>query len=170
MNTLAWLMGAIAAITLSTPSFADMRVQFVEGAPKDRFVMTNLGDCALGAGQIVIDFTDSRAGLIFDVSGSGAGVEVYQPFEVTQGAQYLVAQPTISDGDQRAVLDISGLDVNGSIAFTIDVDDTIGTRAITVADSEMHGTVYSLRSGGDTQSAVIDTGSQAVIATPDCGA
>lgn len=120
--------------------------------------------------QFEIDFTDSNAGLIFDVTNSGAGVEVFQPFEITAGGQHLVAQPTISDGDQTALLDITGLGQNKTLAFTIDVDDTIGTRAITVANSEISGTRFSLYAAGHTYSTVMKAGTATTIETPDCDA
>ncbi|MBT0958713.1 aggregation factor core [Alphaproteobacteria bacterium KMM 3653] len=168
MKTLALPLGILGIFALSSPTFADLRVEFIEGAPKDRFVMTNLGDCALGKGQFEIDFTGSSAGLVFDVTSEGAGVEVFQPFEVTAGAENLTEQPKITDGDQRAVLDISGLGADETIAFTIDVDDTIGTRAITVADSEINGTTVSLTAEGRRFSAVMEDEAQVLLTTPDC--
>jgi len=167
MNKLAF--GAFWTIALSSNALADIHVKFIEGAPKDRFVITNVSDCALGAGRFEIDFEDSNAGLIFDVTGSGAGVEVFQPFEVTSGAEYLLAEPTISDGDQRAVLDMSGLGANEIIAFTIDVDDTIGTRAITVGDGEFTGTTVSFYADGTTYSEVIGDHAQVSLTSPPCG-
>lgn len=170
MNKLAFAISTVGAVVISSASLADLEVQFIEGAPKDRFVITNVSDCALIAGQFKIDFTTSNAGLIFDVTDSGAGVEVFQPFEVTAGVQNLVTQPSILDGDQRAILDISGLGMNESIAFTIDVDDTNGTRAITVADSEISGTAYSFSTGGNTYTVVVDAEAKVTLPTPDCDA
>ncbi|MEP3639970.1 MAG: aggregation factor core [Paracoccaceae bacterium] len=168
MKKLTLSLGVIGTVALSGPVAADLQVEFIEGAPKDRFVITNVGDCALGAGQFEIDFVNSSAGLIFDVTNEGAGVEVFQPFEVTSGAEYLTTQPSITDGDQRAVLGMSGLGVNETIAFTIDVDDTVGTRAITVADSEISGTTFSLNVGGSTFSAVMETKAKVMLTTPNC--
>ena len=102
MNKLAFAISTIGAVVISSASLADLEVQFIEGAPKDRFVITNVSDCALTAGQFKIDFTTSNAGLIFDVAEAGAGVEVFQPFEVTAGVHNLVTQPSIVDGDQLA--------------------------------------------------------------------
>ena len=170
MRKLTLSLSVFSAVALSSPATADLQVEFVEGAPKDRFVFTNVGDCALGAGQFEIDFVNSSAGLIFDVTNEGAGVEVFQPFEITVGSEYLTSQPLITDGDQRAILDISGLGVTETIAFTIDVDDTIGTRAITVADSEISGTTVSLHTDGSTYSAVMETKAQALLSTPNCDA
>ncbi|MCH2249148.1 MAG: aggregation factor core [Cognatishimia sp.] len=160
----------IGTIAVSSPSLADIRVEFIEGAPKDRFVFTNFSDCDIGAGVFKIDFTGSDAGLIFDVSGTGAGVEVFQPFELTSGAEFLNTLPTISDGDQLAILDISGLKTNASIAFTIDVDDTRGTRAITVADSEISGTTVSFQSESSTVSAVMEEEAEVKLSLQECDA
>ncbi|MEP1766316.1 MAG: aggregation factor core [Sulfitobacter sp.] len=168
MKKTALTLSSIAFFLLSTPSYADVQVQFMEGAPKDRFIITNVGDCDLGAAEFTIDFAASHAGLIFDVTGTGAGVEVFQPFEVTAGAQYLTAAPIISDGDQRATLSLKGLGQNEAIAFTIDVDDTNGTREITVTDGEIRGAIVSLVVNKTEYSAVMSSNSKAVIMTSDC--
>jgi len=168
MNKITLALCTVSAVATSSPSYADLQVRFIEGAPKDRFVITNVGDCGLGAAQFAIDFAETSAGLIFNTTGSGAGVEVFQPFEVTQGAQYLRSLPRVSDGDQRAMLDMTGLSINDSIAFTIDVDDTKGTRAITVSDSEISGTVVSLTVGKAAFSSVMDMRAQVILATPSC--
>ena len=170
MNKAVLALSAVSAISISSTALADLRVQFIEGAPKDRFVITNVGDCELSAGQLEINFVNSNAGLIFDVTGTGEGVEVFQPFEVTAGSRYLTAQPSIEDGDQRANLDMSGLGVDETIAFTIDVDDTIGTRAITVKNGEITGSTVSLYTDGTTYSAVMDAQAQVSLTTPTCGA
>jgi len=161
-------LSGLAALCLATPSFADVQVQFIEGAPKDRFTVKNVGACALGAGELTIDFAASDAGLIFDVTNTGAGVEVFQPFEVTAGAQYLTALPTFSDGDQRATLSMAGLGQDEMIAFTIDVDDTNGTREITVTDSEIRGATISLVTNKAEYSTIMDANAQVVINTPAC--
>ena len=160
----------LGTIAVSSPTLADVRVEFIEGAPKDRFVLTNFSECDIGAGIFKIDFTGSHAGLIFDVSGTGAGVEVFQPFELTSGAEFLNSLPTISDGDHLAVLDISGLKTNASIAFTIDVDDTRGARAITVSDSEISGTIVSFKSESTTVSAVMGDEAEVKLSVPKCDA
>lgn len=163
-----FFLGSLVALLLSSPSYADVQVQFVEGALKDRFVIENVGSCDLGPAEFTIDFAVSNAGLIFDVTDTGAGVEVFQPFEVTDGAQHLARLPMISDGDQRATLMMKGLAQNEKIAFTIDVDDTNGTREITVADSEISGTAVSLVADSTTFSAVMDNGAQVSIKTAPC--
>ena len=71
-----------SAMVVSTPAAADIVVRFDEGAPKDSFTITNADNCALPLTAITIDLAGSAAGLIFDVTGSGAGVSVFQPFQL----------------------------------------------------------------------------------------
>ena len=158
----------ICAVLFAAPSFADVRVQFFEGAPKDKFIITNEGACDIGATELIIDFSGSRAGLIFDVTASGAGVEVFQPFEVTEGANALASEPAIADGDQTATILIKNLDVNQRIAFTIDVDDTKGAREITVSDDEISGTTISLTTQGKQVLAVLGTNAEVLLTTGAC--
>ncbi|MEP6018167.1 MAG: aggregation factor core [Paracoccaceae bacterium] len=162
--------GAIAGLLMSSSAHADVKVQFIEGAPKDRFVITNVGECDWGARQLKIDFSASNGGLIFDVTGSGAGVEVFQPFEVTSGAGRLLEEPKVSDGDQIVSLDMSGLGLGETIEFTTDVDDTNGTREITVTNGEIDGTTVSVFIDGKTYSAKMDAYAEVLINASNCDA
>jgi hypothetical protein len=158
----------LIATLYTAPAFADVSVQFFEGAPKDRFVITNTDACDLGPATLVINFEGSRAGLIFDVTESGAGVEVFQPFEVITGENLLKKSPVISDGDKRTTLEMKSLAPLDQIAFTIDVDDTNGTREITVADDEIRGAEVSLHLLSNTYSAIIDAHAKVILDTPAC--
>lgn len=151
-------------LTIALPASADVVVTFAEGAPKDRFTVEMTGNCALGAEDVVIDLSGSTAGLVFDVTGAGAGVEVYQPFEVVSGQDLLSSQPVVRDGDQRVVLPLSGLPAGQTVAFTIDVDDTAGQREITVSGSEIAGA--TVRVAG--LSAPFGPDAVARLATEDC--
>ncbi len=153
---------AILALALcaATPSLADIRIDFDEGAPKDRFTITNVGGCSLEAMGVTLDISTSPSGLIFDVTGSGAGVEVFQPFELTSGASLLVTEPRVTDGQQSILLNLSGLGKDQSIAFTIDVDDTTSDRQITVSGSEIAGAEVRVDMSGETSVGVF--GSDAV--------
>ena len=159
---------AICAALSAVPSYADVRVQFLEGAPKDSFIITNEGACDIGPAELVIDFTETNAGLIFDVSGAGAGVEVFQPFEVTEGADLLTSLPAISDGDRTATLLIKTLGADQEIAFTIDVDDTGGAREITVSGDEMNGAMIFLTAQGKRVAALLGTNTDAILVTDAC--
>jgi len=132
---------SVVAVALSiAPALADVQVTFSEGAPKDRFTITNTGTCALGPVDVTIDLSGSSAGLVFDVTEQGAGVQVFQPFELVAGNSLLSSTPIVRDGDNSLTLGLTNLDQGQSVAFTIDVDDTIGAREITVSRSEISGT------------------------------
>ena len=163
-------LAAVLAV-LATPSLADMTVEFREGAPKDRFVFrTDTGVCQDGPFRITLDLAGSAAGLIFDVTGQGAGVEVYQPVELVEGAEIVAAMSRVEDGDAVIVLDLLALDAGQSVAFTVDVDDTLGGREITVSDSEIVGANVTLAAGGQTWSGTFSDRSIAQVDLPDCQA
>ena len=123
---------------------ADVKVTFVEGAPKDRFVIENLGNCSLTSETLKLNLASSQGKLIFDVTALGQGVEVFQPFEVVEGADFLAEMPSVIDGQRELSLQIEQLPQGGSIAFTIDVDDTISAREITVTDAEIMGATIAM--------------------------
>ena len=136
VKPLSFVFAALAAPSIAV---ADLRVSFIEGAPKDRFEIVNIGACALAGSSVLLDLSTSAAGLIFDVTDQGAGVEVFQPLEIVAGAEALVATPAVQDGQNQIQFDIASLSPGQAIGFTIDVDDTRGTRAITVSRSEIEG-------------------------------
>ncbi len=90
---------------LAQPALADITLRFQEGAPKDRFVISS-DTCPLQNVDVLIDLDGSAGGLIFDVTSAGAGVEVFQPVEIQNGA--VTAQPVV-DGDQQLTFRISSL-------------------------------------------------------------
>lgn len=152
---------ALSLLSLTAFSHADIRIQFDEGAPKDRFTISNLSGCDLASGTIMIDLSKSSAGLIFDTTGRGAGVEVYQPLEITQGKDMLVNTPSVSDGDNSIELAFNSFANGDAISFTIDVDDTIGQREITVSNAEISGAAFSMTSGRQNISGSFDETSSA---------
>lgn len=147
------LVGKLAAGTVlatfmgAMPALADVEVTFREGAPKDRFVIANKGACATGPMDITIDLAGSDAGLIFDVTDTGAGVEVFQPFVLVSGQAFVANTPAVQDGDNKVVLSLSNLMQDQPVAFTVDVDDTAGGREITVSGSEISGATISIAGG-----------------------
>lgn len=160
---------ALAAVLVApVAAHADLRVSFIEGAPKDRFVIVNDGDCALPAASVLVDLSTSAAGLVFDVTGAGAGVQVFQPFEITEGATALRSVPEVRDGQTEVQLDLLGLDAGQAVAFTIDVDDTLGQRAITVSRAEIEGATVTLMQGDAAQTAAFTTEAQAVLPLEVC--
>lgn len=134
-----------AALTVlwSTGALADLNIRFIEGAPKDRFKIENAGACTLTNSIVRLDMSGSEGALIFDVTASGAGVEVFQPLEITAGRDALETVPSVVDGQNTIALSIKTLAPGDVIAFTIDVDDTRGTREITVTGAEIAGATVS---------------------------
>ena len=79
MNKTALALSGLAIFYFSTPLFADVHVKFIEGAPKDRFEILNVGTCDLEAADLTIDFAASNAGLIFKIYLVPSSVEVKAP-------------------------------------------------------------------------------------------
>lgn len=162
----------VSAILVSLPVIssakADLVAQFDEGAPKDRFTFTNTGNCSIVGATVRLDLSGSRAGLIFDTTGSGAGVEVFQPLEIVSGAGSIIGVSEVNDGDTAMEIRVGELKSNASIAFTVDVDDTLGGREITVSDAEIAGAGVALVMGGRDTEAAFDSTTQAVLPIPDC--
>jgi len=139
-----WCMATIAT--------ADIVVSFDEGAPTDRFTILNDGACALVATDLVLDLGTSAAGLIFDTTDGGDGVQVFQPLTIVAGQEALAEVPKLRDGDNSLTLRLGRLEPGQSIAFTTDVDDTRGQRATVVSNAEIEGArVKIAQTGADAQ-------------------
>jgi len=76
--TLLSKLTALSCLTFMASASANVEVRFVESAPKDRFVVKNLGNCDLRDLTLEVDLGSSQGQLIFDTTASGAGVEVFQ--------------------------------------------------------------------------------------------
>lgn len=163
------LLAAVAtAALIATPSLADVNVAFQEGAPKDRFVLTNVGSCDLEIVDITLDLSSSASGIVFDVTGSGAGVEVFQPFEIVAGGEFVGGAPKVEDGDRAVTLQLNALPKGEAVAFTVDVDDTDGGREITVTDSEIQGATASVQTASWTASDAFGDNAEASVPVPAC--
>lgn len=117
--TFAWLFA------FSQYSQANIEVSFTESAPKDRFSIKNAGTCDLKQLIVNIDLTQSDGLLIFDTTAVGAGVEVFQPFEIRTGNLALHSTKAVQDGDTELTVKIDNIRPNETVSFTIDVDDTL---------------------------------------------
>ena len=134
---------------------ATIEVRFIESAPKDKFLFSNTGSCELAEAIATIDLTNTAGKLIFDTMGEGAGVEVFQPFEISEGEIELISSDRVIDGDTGLTVRISSFSPGVQVGFTIDVDDTLTDSdlgMIRVTDSEMSGGEVLLEANG--QSAV----------------
>ncbi|MEM7440093.1 MAG: aggregation factor core [Pseudomonadota bacterium] len=159
---------AFALTLMAGGAQANLNAAFIEGAPKDRFVFENAGDCAISDATIVLDLSTSPSGLIFDTTGAGAGVEVFQPFELVSGKDALKGVPQVTDGDTAIRLSVARLEPGASVAFTIDVDDTTSSRAITVNGSEIAGAQVVLDHGGKKAAAKFTKNASAILNSGGC--
>jgi hypothetical protein len=158
----------IAAFSADTAS-ADVIVTFQDGAPKDRFTITQTAPCPTGPASLVIDLGTAPAGLIFDTTATGAGVDVYQPFEWVAAPAGTATAPRVKDGDTVLALDLPDLTPQVPLIFTIDLDDTTSNRQITVSGAEVAGATVTLTTtGGGSQSGVFGTNGKAMIKTAAC--
>ena len=136
------------AVAYSATKETALSVTFSESAPKDSFTITNVGDCSIDQLHLRIDLASSKGGLIFDPTSNGAGVQVFQPFEVVAGQSYITAVSEVSDGSQDVALRLKALIPGAKVSFTVDVDDTV-PRARSelgqtrVSDAEISGAVIS---------------------------
>lgn len=164
------MLKTLISLTLlsATAAQAELTVRFSEGAPKDRFTLTNTGDCALPRGTLTVDLGSAPAGLIFDVTATGAGVQVFQPFVVVAGADALNRLPQVKDGDSAITLEMNSLAAGQSIDFTIDVDDTAGARETTVNGSEIAGATIRATLDGVQSSGTFDTSATAIAKMALC--
>ena len=149
-----------------------VQVSFVESAPKDRFTITTDGACALPELTVAFDLSQSAGKLIFDTTSTGAGVEVFQPFEVVSGEIFQAGDSNVSDGDSQLKLRITNLAPDGTASFTIDVDDTLTDGElgqIRVAGTEISGGLVTITAGNlPAASATFDDSSLATINLPAC--
>ena len=163
--------GALALLLClgtTTAAQAGLEARFDEGAPKDRFSIQNTGSCPITQAAIVLDLSTSEAGLVFDVTGEGAGVEVYQPLEIVDGRELLTRKPKVADGDTAIRLNVDRLGPGEAISFTIDVDDTRGQRAITVSGQEVEGVTLALLQANRKSTASFSSSAVARIAGDPC--
>lgn len=163
---------ASAALAVSTvAASADIRVSFIESAPKDRFVIENAGGCEAAAMTVTLDLSTSAGRLIFDTTGAGAGVDVFQPFETAAGGELIESATAVVDGDDRITLELRPLAPRARVAFTIDVDDRLEASdlgQIRVSGSEISGATASATSGATSASGAFSEDAKASLKLNDC--
>ncbi len=139
---------SILAVLVGRPVAADIAVSFIKSAPKDRFVITNTSECELKNLALEIDLSASSGQLIFDTTATGAGVEVFQPFEASENGIKLVSSAAVADGDTGLSLVIESLLPGQTVSFTIDVDDTLPVSELgktRVSGAEINGGLVRIR-------------------------
>ncbi len=157
---------ALVTCLIGSTAAADINISFRDGAPVDTFRFAPTDSCLTAQMELFIDLSGSTAGLIFDITDAGAGVEVFQPFVPVAGGDTLISASDVGDGDTGLTLLLSEL--TAPFAFTIDLDDTIGQREITVSGAEIAGASVVMTMGDATMAGTFDSTGNAVIKTPDC--
>lgn len=163
------IAAGLLALTLPAAAFAGgLTVRFIEGAPTDRFEIVNATGCETGALDVQIDLTNTSGALIFDTTGTGAGVSVFQPFRVVEGPLVL-ASGQVRDGDRVLVVTLDGLAAGQKAAFTIDVDDTlVGSDQTRVAGGEMAGATVAVTIGGEAAKGTFGATNRAEVPFAGC--
>ncbi len=156
-----------AALCLSgTVASADclraLSVQFTESAPRDRFDIVHTATGVVVT-SVRIDLSTSAGGLIFDTEDGGAGVEVFQPFQGSDG----VRAGQVSDGADVLEMSVDGMTSGERAGFTIDVDDRLERSdlgQIRVTGGEMQGArvLFQLDDGEEIE-AVFDAANRAKV-------
>ena len=142
LNILKATVFFLSSMSVIQLAHANLEVRFNESAPKDIFTIENMSECDLTNVLLDIDLSKSAGGLIFDTTATGAGVEVFQPFEVRQGNMTLTSAINVRDGDSALTVRIHQIAAGASVSFTIDVDDTLPKGElgnIRVSGSEIQG-------------------------------
>ena len=153
----------------------DIKVLFVEGAPKDSFTITNSASCDVRIADLTIDLVGSAGDLIFDTDPGGQGLSVYQPFELVAGGEKVTAVTEVKDGGRSVTFSFTGLEPGEYAMFTIDVEDRLADGPMgqtMVAGSEMDGAAVRMRlvtpGGPDRMEAATFTGTGAEVDLGPC--
>ncbi|MCV2401270.1 hypothetical protein OFY17_00085 [Marinomonas sp. C2222] len=157
---------------ISSLAQANLDARFIESAPKDRFVLSNTSQCDIQNITANIDLSNSTGKLIFDTTATGAGVEVFQPFEASNSNMQLTNGNKVNDGATGLSVKIATLKANDSVHFTIDVDDTLKRSElgnIRVSGSEIENATIEITAKDQTASkAAFDNRGKASLALASC--
>lgn len=153
------------------PAMADFQVRFNESAPKDSFTVTRLGTCATDTFEMTVDLADSAGKLVFDTTATGAGVEVFQPFQTASGQIALVSGNDVRDGETNLTVRVKDLPVDQFARFTIDVDDTLVQSElgqIRVSGSEIAGATVTISHDQNKMTGTFDARGLVMLKSQDC--
>jgi hypothetical protein len=144
-----------------------IHAEFIEGAPTDRLVLAHKSPAGWQIRDVAWDLSPSKGKVFFDVTDQGAGVEVFQPLRIVSkgaSAATLADSPAIRDGDEQLTMRFKQFTPEQTFAITMDVDDRLGGREITVNSSEMSGATLDVTFRGPADA------SQSLTATFDSNA
>jgi hypothetical protein len=168
------LLSAVLLVMLCGSEYANanIEVKFLEGAPKDKFVFKNTSECNLQNVVLKVDLSNSKGGLIFDTTATGQGVEVFQPFEVTEGDLALTSSGKVKDGAKHLSLNVKSINAKQSVSFTIDVDDTLERSElgnIRVSGNEITSATVDIKFDSEEPTTVaFNNQGKALILMPEC--
>ena len=140
----------LSAVFMSFGAFAqscvEIDAQFIEGAPRDRFIIQNNSQGDLNIESLILSLKDTRGKLIFDTVDGGKGVEVFQQFRSEENWEEslakLAANPNLKDGADTLEINFAHFKPKQSYRFSLDVDDQLTNSElgqIRVSGSEMAG-------------------------------
>jgi hypothetical protein len=125
-------------VVAQTTCKVDVTFTFTESAPRDRFEIRNDSSAGQPIQRARLELNGSAGRLFFDTAQGGAGVDVFQPFQVDSGEARLATVPVVKDGSDRIDLAFERFEPSQRFQFSIDVDDRLG-------DSDMGPTRVSGR-------------------------
>lgn len=161
---------ALPAQAMAEACGVDIRAQFVESAPRDRFIIENRSTLPADIAALTLDLGPSAGRLIFDTESGGDGVQVFQLYRTEQSDAVLAATPAVNDGDDRLSLAFATFRPGETYRFSIDVDDRLTNSdlgQIRVSGGEMQGAMLvAVTTTGETYSAPFDTANRAQLAAP----
>lgn len=163
-------LAALLALA-AAPAAADLAVTFEDSSP-DWFFIENRSACDLGPFELVIDLGRSPAGLILDVSETGAGFAGFAPLEIVGGGNQVLGVAEARDGDRQLVLRLDFLGGSQRVILAVDVDDTrdnsLYGRTI-VAPDEIAGAVAEARlTGGPPVTGTFGPDGRAIVPLEAC--
>ena len=142
--------GALPPRLITTDGFAGVSGRLVEGAQQNRLDPLEAWDCALHAKDCTIDLSKPQDTHIFDVTVRNVGVGASQLFEILCDQNTIASNSAVFGGQNKPNSRVSTPSTDGSGAFNINVDDSLGKREIAVTGLEIAGsTVVSV--GQDPQ-------------------
>ncbi|PKF62016.1 aggregation factor core [Psychromonas sp. psych-6C06] len=172
MSNILLSVALLVMLCSSQYAYADIEVKFLEGAPKDKFVFKNTSECNLQNIVLKVDLSNSQGGLIFDTTATGQGVEVFQPFEVTEGELALTSSGKVKDGAKHLSLNVKSINAKQSVSFTIDVDDTLDRSElgnIRVSGNEITNAAVDINfDSEESATAVFNKQGKALLLMPQC--
>lgn len=149
------LIAALVLVAMTTMARAEpcgprLVVDFVE-ASADYFELRNASEPGWTVLRVEIDLRRSAGRLIFDVTGSGAGVSAYQPYAQAGGTAVAIARTEVTDGDSLLNIGFARFAPDERFLFTIDLDDTLpgGTQTWVDGAEIAGGRVTAVFAGPD---------------------